>query len=276
MTAFGEYHRGGDGPPLLLIHGVTATWRAWGPVIGLLEQQFEVLAPTLPGHTGGPELPSGPTPVTGMADGLEAMLDEVGWERPHVAGFSLGGQLALMLAVRGRARDVTAIAPGGAHGDELERELRRVGKLFFRSHGAAVRFGRIGARLAKSPAARRVMLRDMMVDGSRLSHEENRAMTEAFASTPVFADFFADDARDDRQLRDLDRIDVPVTIAWGADDRTLRQSKHEPFFRAQLPQARFITLKKAGHVPFWDAPERIANAIAQTALATEREKVATT
>lgn len=273
MSTFGEHHRGGDGPPLLLIHGVTATWRTWGPVIELLEQQFDVLVPTLPGHTGGPELDSPSRPVTGMADGLEAMLDEIGWERPHVAGFSLGGMLALMLGTRGRARDITAIAPGGAHGSEIERELRRVGRMFHRSHGAAVRFARIGARLGQYPAARRAMMRDMMVDGSRITAEENEAMARAFAETPVFADFFGDAAEDDRQLRDLDRIDVPVTIAWGADDRTLRQAKHEPFFREHLPQALFVTLKKAGHVPFWDAPERIANVIAQTALSVERKKV---
>ena len=73
------------------------------------------------------------------------------------------------------------------------------------------------------------------------------------------------------QARGPGRIDVPVTIAWGDTDRVLPQDKHEPFFRERLPQARFITLKKAGHTPFWDAPERVADAIAQTALQTEEE-----
>jgi pimeloyl-ACP methyl ester carboxylesterase len=273
LTAFGDYHRGGDGPPLLLIHGVTATWRAWGPVIGLLEGQFEVLAPTLPGHSGGPDLPRSSTPVTAIANGLEAMLDEVGWERCHVAGFSLGGRLAFELAKRGRALDVTAIAPAGAERAPIEREWKRVERLFRRSHAGAVRFARLGARVASSPAARKVMMRDMMVDGSKLSADEARAMMAAFADTPVFADFFGEDTLDDHELREVDRIHVPVTVAWGENDRTLRQAKHEQFFRDNLPHARFVTIKKAGHVPFWDAPERIANAIAQTALSVEREKV---
>ena len=271
MTAFGDLHRGGDGPPLLLIHGFTATWRIWAPVIPLLEQQFEVLAPTLAGHTGGPELAEGGV-VVGIADSLEAMLDEVGWDRCHVAGFSLGGQLALELGKRGRALDVTAICPAGAHGPRMDREWRRTRRLFRRNHNAAVRFARVGAALARYPAARRMFLRDMMVDGSRITHEDSNAMTEAFAATPVFATHLAERA-DARGLRDLDRIDVPVTIAWGDSDRTLPQAKHEPFFREHLPQAHYVTLKKVGHVPFWDAPERTADVIAQTALRTERKAV---
>lgn len=273
-TALGDHHRGGDGPPLLLIHGFTATWRAWGPVRELLEEQFDVLAPTVAGHTGGPEIGPG-SPVPQMVENLEAMLDEVGWERPHVAGFSMGGQLALELAKRGRACDVTAIAPGGAHGPELEKEIARVGRAFRRNHGAAVRLARVAARLGRHPAARRVLLRDMMVDGSRIPHEDSNAMMQAFASTPVFDAFLDAAAAGGRELRDLERIDggVGVTIAWGDRDRTLPQAKHEAFFREHLPQARFVTIKRAGHVPFWDAPERIADVIAQTALHAERIQV---
>jgi pimeloyl-ACP methyl ester carboxylesterase len=270
MSALADHHRGGDGPPLLLIHGFTATWKVWAPVLPLLEEQFDVLAPTLAGHTGGPDIGEGNV-VPAIADSLEAMLDEVGWERPHVAGFSLGGQLTLELARRGRARDACAICPGGAHGD-MEREWARVARLFKRQHVAAVRFARIAARLGRSPAARRMFMRDLAVDGAKIPHEESNAMTEAFAATPVFGALIAE-GPDERGLRGLDEIDVPVTIVWGDSDRTLPQAKHEPFFREHLPEARFITLKKVGHLPFWDAPERIADAITQTALRTERKQV---
>jgi pimeloyl-ACP methyl ester carboxylesterase len=268
MSAFADVHRGGEGPPLLLIHGFTATWRVWEPVIELLEQQFEVLAPTLAGHTGGPDIAEGNV-ISLIADSLEAMLDEVGWDRPHVAGFSLGGQLTLELARRGRARDATAICPGGAHGSHMEREWRRVARMFRRNHNAAVRLARIAARLGRYPAARRMLMRDLMVDGSRVPYEASNAMTEAFAQTPVFAALL-DMGPDERGLHGLETIDVPVTVVWGDSDRTLPQDTHEPFFREQLPEARFVTLKKVGHVPFWDAPERIADVIAQTALSTER------
>ena len=274
MSALADHHRGGSGPPLLLIHGFTATWRVFGPVRELLEEQFDVLAPTLPGHTGGPDLPERGNPVDEMVAGLEAILDEVGWEQPHVAGFSLGGQLTLELAKRGRARSATAICPGGAHGDHLAREIARIGRLFRRSHGAAARFGRVAARLAGSAAYRRIAMRDMMVDGSRVPAADHAATTEAFASTPVFGAYLDAVAAGERKLEGLEAIDVPVTIVWGDSDRVLPADKHADFFRERLPQARFITLKRAGHVPFWDAPERVADAITQTALRVERERSA--
>ena len=272
MSALADHHRGGDGPPLLLVHGFTATWRAWGPVRELLEQQFDVLAPTLPGHTDGPPLDDVADVVPAMTARLEAMLDEVGWPQPHVAGFSLGGHLALELAKRGRARSVTALAPAGAYGDHLGKELKRSGRQFRRNHGAAVRLARMAARLASSPVVRRLALRDMMVDGSRPSGEESAAMIAAFAATPVFGAYLDDAALAGRELRDLDQVQVPTTILWGDRDRVLPQAKHEAFFREALPAARFETLKRAGHVPFWDAPERVADVIAQTALTAERQR----
>lgn len=56
-TSFTPAHRGGAGPPLLLLHGFTDTWRTWELVLPALEREHEVLAPTLPGHAGGPDLP---------------------------------------------------------------------------------------------------------------------------------------------------------------------------------------------------------------------------
>lgn len=274
MTAFGDHHRGGSGPPLLLVHGFTGTWRAWGPVRGLLEEQFDVLAPTVGGHTGGPDLAD--ETLDGILDGLEAMLDEVGWERAHVAGWSMGGQLALELAVRGRALSVTALAPGGAaSGGGMERELRRMTRLFRREHGSAGRSARVAARLMTSPRFRTLALRTQMLHGDRVPATDSAAMAQAFADTPVFAPFLEALIANDRQVEGLERIDVPVTIAWGDTDRVLPRDKHERFFRARLPGARYVAITKAGHTPFWDAPERVANIVAQTALTVERQRVPT-
>src|SRR5688572_7057837 len=51
---FTAAHRGGEGPPLVLVHGFTGSWRIWDLVLPALERRHEVLAPTLPGHAGGP------------------------------------------------------------------------------------------------------------------------------------------------------------------------------------------------------------------------------
>src|SRR5947208_5328720 len=103
-------YRGGSGEPLVVLHGGGATWRLWKPAIEFLEPDFEVLAPTLPGHWGGPELPLRPlaSPQV-LVDAVERTLDDAGDARAHVVGGPLGGWPALELGGPGRARPAPAI-----------------------------------------------------------------------------------------------------------------------------------------------------------------------
>src|SRR5919199_1840190 len=61
-----DHHRGGSGPPLVLIHGIGHTWRGWKPMLPFLERDFDVLALDLPGHGHSP-----PLPPAGLAMGRE-------------------------------------------------------------------------------------------------------------------------------------------------------------------------------------------------------------
>src|SRR5687767_322227 len=94
-------HRGGSGTPLVCLHGFTDTWRTWELVLPELERHHDVLAPTLPGHAGGP--PLGESTDSALVDAVERAMDDAGLERAHVVGNSMGGYLALLLAERGRA-----------------------------------------------------------------------------------------------------------------------------------------------------------------------------
>src|SRR5689334_6823259 len=102
MYAFAPQHRGGSGPPLVCLHGFLDTWRSWQLALLLLERCHDVLAPTLPGHAGGEPLNEGVHDGL-LADGVERAMDVAGIDRAHFAGNSLGGFVALQLAVRGRA-----------------------------------------------------------------------------------------------------------------------------------------------------------------------------
>src|SRR5919199_5789871 len=86
-AAFTPSHRGGSGPPLLLLHGFTDTWRTWELVLGALERRHDVLAPTLAGHAGGPGVDAALGDDT-LADAVERAMDEAGWETAHIAGNS--------------------------------------------------------------------------------------------------------------------------------------------------------------------------------------------
>jgi len=152
-VAFTPNHRGGSGPPLVLVHGITDTWRTWELVIPALERRHDVLAVTLAGHAGGPPLPDELTDAT-LADGVEAAMDAAGWGIADIAGNSLGGFIALQLAQRGRARSVVALATAGGWpaGDAAEGQTME----YFRTMNELVRAAAPQAdMIASTPEGRR-------------------------------------------------------------------------------------------------------------------------
>src|SRR3954462_2053846 len=99
-----------------------APWRTWELVLPALERRHDVLAVTLAGHAGGPPLAgdAGDAGDAALADAVERAMDDAGFETAHLVVNSLGGWIALQLAVRERARSVVALAPAGgwAPGDD--------------------------------------------------------------------------------------------------------------------------------------------------------------
>ena len=96
-------YRAGSGEPLVLLHGFTDTWRTWTRLLPALQSRHEVLAWTLPGHWGGePWDQTMPYSARALLAVVEHQFDDLGIERAHLVGSSLGGWLALQLATRGR------------------------------------------------------------------------------------------------------------------------------------------------------------------------------
>src|SRR5215469_13669491 len=124
------YERTGSGPPLMLLHGVGHRRQAWGAVVELLAPYRELILVDLPGHGESPPLvTAGRPPVPVLLEAVLGLLDELGFERPHLAGNSLGGRLALEAGAAGRAASVTALSPAGFW--RGEREVRRARALFW-------------------------------------------------------------------------------------------------------------------------------------------------
>src|SRR3954451_20504712 len=99
------YVRRGGGPPLVLIHGIGSQWQMWEPVLDRLPRESEVIAVDLPGFADSPPRPGAPS-VEALAEAVTHFLDELGLERPHAAGNSLGGGVALEMGRQGDARSV--------------------------------------------------------------------------------------------------------------------------------------------------------------------------
>ena len=92
--------RHGSGEPLVLVHGVTHRRQAWYPVLDQLAEQREVILVDLPGHgESDPFVTDGLPVVEAMRRDFRQFLADQQLDRPHVAGNSLGGRVALHAAV---------------------------------------------------------------------------------------------------------------------------------------------------------------------------------
>ena len=260
-------YRAGHGEPLVLIHGFTATWRCWLPVLGLLAPRFEVIAPTLHGHDGGPVPPLAAHTLADATDHFEALLDELGVGTAHFAGNSMGGALALELAKRGRARSVVAISPGGGWQEGDRREVERIIRLFKRTQRSARMTERHHEKLLARPGFRRIGMRDIMSRGHLVPAEEAVLMTRSSTRCSVVDDVFVTMRDGSARVVDLDQVRAPTLIAWGDRDRLLPMERHADRFRAEIPGGQFRVMRGLGHTPMWDDPGQIAELIADFSAA---------
>jgi pimeloyl-ACP methyl ester carboxylesterase len=256
-------YRAGEGEPLVLIHGFTATWRCWLPVLGELVPRFEVIAPTLHGHDGGAELPAHEEPhsIARAADFLEEHLDALGVGTAHLAGNSLGGALAFELAKRGRARSVVGISPAGGipHGDAAA--AHKIIKVFSRMQKTTKRSLPYLPKVMARPGLRRLALRDVMTRGHQVPAAEAVGLARSAVNCAIVDDVFAVLRSGDAAVHDLDQIKVPVLVTWGTKDRILPMDVHSPRLRAEIPGLEFRVHPGIGHTPMWDDPGLIASTI---------------
>jgi pimeloyl-ACP methyl ester carboxylesterase len=252
-------HRGGSGEPLVLIHGFSATWRVWEPALALLEPSHDVLALTLGGHVGGPEMAGSEASVPVLADLIERAMDEAGFQTAHIAGNSLGGWLALELGHRGRARSVVALAPAGGW-EPASREETRLRTLFTRNHRLVSRMGPLIEPLMRRPRARKLAFGQALARGERLSPELAVAMLQDSIACPAYFDLMEAIMRDGPPTTFAD-IRCPTLIAWGARDRILPPKRYSRRMRELVPAAEWLEYPGLGHMPMCDDPEVVAATI---------------
>jgi pimeloyl-ACP methyl ester carboxylesterase len=244
----------------LCLHGFLDTWRSWELVLPALERRHDVLALTLPGHAGGAPLRDGAGPVA-MMDAVERELDAVGWPRAHLVGNSLGGFLALQLAARRRAETVVALAPAGGWACDDDSFVAGVLALQREIHLASKQAAPNAELLLASPEGRRratalITTNYTHIPAELLAHQL-RGVAACEAAEPMIEHALAGDWALDAQ-----RIDCPVRIVWGSDDRLLPSPRAAKRFRQEsLPHADWVLLDGAGHCPQLDLPLETAQLI---------------
>ena len=243
-----EHTRTGSGPPIVLLHGIGLDRHTWDPVVPLLAREHEVIAVDLPGFGESAPL-AGPPSVEALA----ATVEELGLERPHAVGNSLGGGIALELGRRGWAGSVCALSPiGFAAGRERTYQRATLSAIHAMARALDGR-----AEFAYGGAARRTALMNVIVARpwrvpAQAAAHMNHTTAQApgwDATLPVTVDWRPE------------MPSCPTTIAWAQRDRLLIAGRQAPRARRRLPEARHVILEGCGHVPMWDDPEQVARAI---------------
>jgi pimeloyl-ACP methyl ester carboxylesterase len=257
-------YRAGEGEPVVLLHGFTGHWRHWKPVLADLVARYEVIAPTLSGHKGGPAYPSGMglEKIADAGDSLERHLDELGVATAHLVGNSMGGSLALELAKRGRARSVVAFSPGG--GWELGGpEPERIAHFFARQMGIIRASRRQIPRLMRRPGTRKLGLRDIMRHGELIPPPDAVDLSRDPLGCTIVNDVLATLRAGRAHLEALDQVAAPTLIAWAEFDRILPLATCSARFQREIPNAEFRVLPRVGHVPMWDDTRLVVKTITE-------------
>jgi pimeloyl-ACP methyl ester carboxylesterase len=244
--------------PLVLLHGVTDTPRTWDLIRPLLEERYDVLAPTLLGHHGGPAFTGDATPGA-IADQAERDLDAAGIDTAHLVGNSLGGGIALELAARGRARSVVGLAPAGGWADD-DPARERVVEFFQTAQDFLVNAAPYADHIASTPEGRARALAFMVENPGHVPADLVADQIRGAADCPIVMPFVKGAIDDGWQGLSGD-IDVPVRIVWGTEDKVLPWPGAAARWQELLADADWVILEDVGHLPQLDVPERTADLI---------------
>jgi pimeloyl-ACP methyl ester carboxylesterase len=247
---------GGNGPPVVLLHGQGGWAGVWLPVIAKLVPTHHVVAPDLPG-LGSSRADGAPPGAAAVMAWLGELIDGTCATPPVVVGVSLGGSIAARFAAghSDRLAGLVLVDMGG-----LASKVRI-------PPGMLLALIRHSARPSERTAM--AMLRQVSVDVERMRRRMGegwapfRAYSLELSRTPSVRQANRHLLRELglRQIpaEELARIDVPTTLIWGREDRVM------PLATAQAASARYgwplEVIDDAGHFVGGDQPEAFLRAL---------------
>jgi pimeloyl-ACP methyl ester carboxylesterase len=245
-------------PPLVLLHGLAERWQVFDRLMPLLAPQLRLAAIDLPGFGSSPPLAGGGFELGAVCERVEAVIVELGLQRPAMLGHSLGGGVSARYAADrpGALRALVLIAPAGFIATGAVRPSWRRPRL----HAAGRTVLRAAIPLiASSRALRERAFARVVGDPASLDAALARELMQGAAhgrSTPsagieiVYAG-----------LRDrIGELNLPALVIWGERDSVVSPRFGEPLCEA-LPDGRLLLLPRAGHVPMCEQPEAVAAAV---------------
>ena len=266
-----RFHSSGDGPLLVLLHGIASTADTWAPVATGLAANHTVLAHDLLGH-GASAKPRGDYSLGAYASGVRDLITALGYERATVVGHSLGGGIAMQFAYQfpERVERLVLISSGGL-GREVHPILRAstlpgseivlalLGRRWLRTTGGAVgaTLGRLGLRAGEDLAG-------VAAGIASLGDADARG---AFVHTARAA---IDPGG--QRVSATDRLylaaHLPTLIVWGERDPII-PAAHGEAAHAAIPGSRLEIFAGAGHFPHREQPVRFVSLVEDFMRSTE-------
>jgi pimeloyl-ACP methyl ester carboxylesterase len=257
------YRIAGNGPPVVLIHGMVNSSRHWEAVALRLARDYTVVAPDLIGH-GDSATPRGDYSLGAHAASIRDLLTAIGIDRATVVGHSLGGGVAMQFFYQfpQRTERLVLVSSGGL-GGEVSPLLRSAAVPGFAGLLALAANPRVVGGLAH--AGGRLRERGSPLGGSlqavarALRPLQRAGAREAFIQTlRAVIDVKGQrvSARDRLYLLDS----MPTMVVWGERDNTI-PIEHGLATHRAVPHSRFETLPRAAHFPHLEDPEGLANVL---------------
>ena len=251
----------GTGEPLLLLHPFMMSQNVWKNVAPRLVEtgRYEVFAPTMAGHNGGPRGRFFLGTDT-LADHVESQLDDLGWDTAHIVGNSLGGWVAFELERRGRARTIMGIAPAGGWTRWTPAKFEIVGK-FVAGSPVWLLTRLLGETILRLPFSRRLGHLPVSATAGGLSDTDLIEIIDDVSHCPAYYQLLVK-ALLLPGLLELADTRAPAKLVVCERDRVVPMPRFTRHFTTHLPKNTVITtLDGVGHIPMFEAPDRIAGLI---------------
>lgn len=235
--------RAGQGPPLLFLHGGGGAPR-WLPFMASLAERFDVIVPEHPGF-GKSETPEWLDSIGDLAFFYLDFIKQLGLERVHLVGSSMGGWIAAELAVRSThdLASLTLIGSVGIHVKGLQK-----GDLFMWSYEQLTR------NLFSDPKFAEVILAMTVTEEEQDQRLKNALTVARLGWQPRLYN--------PHLAKWLHRIDVPTLICWGDSDKLVPPG-YGPAFRDLIPGSRLEVFERCGHLPHAECADEFVRRLAK-------------
>jgi pimeloyl-ACP methyl ester carboxylesterase len=244
-----HYLDGGSGPTLVLLHGIFAEKDHWVDFARPLTAHYRVLAPDLPGFGESTRLPIHDYGYSMQVEKLKDFLDQMGVQKAHLAGNSLGGTVAVLFALRYPERVASVALVGAPHGLRTPQPSEM---------DALIDAGK-SPLVVTHPEAFEPMLDFVFAQRPLLPYPilhaaKEDALRNAASNTRIW-----NAQRNDRYLLDtrIDALKHPTLVLWGEKDRLFDVSG-AAMLRQRLPHAQVHVLPGVGHLPMMETPKASA------------------